>query len=186
MKVICPKCKTMLVLEGDQASHQLVCRYCQSKLFFNVYPAITVEAEQGKEAEKVVLDEDASCFFHEDKLAVVTCDQCGAYLCNLCDIPVEGNHYCSTCFKKAKEGFASMKNRTILYDDLCLFVALISFVMWPVTLITAPAVFIASIVFWKKVETPYPRWRWRFVMAMFVSLLTMIGWGALFVGLMIA
>jgi hypothetical protein len=137
-----------------------------------VCPAALEDGMKGKKAEGIIAEEDSSCFFHPDKVAVVACENCGVYLCNLCDLEVEGRHLCSKCFKDSKDNIASFKNQTVLYDDITLTVAILSTFIIYFSIIGAPFVIIFTIMKWNKVNTPYKRRsKLKFILALLFVLL---------------
>src|SRR4029453_12242931 len=60
------------------------CPACGTLLEVEVFPAFHRSLPAVAAAEAVLTDEEASCFFHPEKKAVVPCQACGRFLCLLC------------------------------------------------------------------------------------------------------
>lgn len=176
-KLRCPKCGAAIptaILKSDLPYNCHICRKLQHT---EVFPAFFDEAEKGKTPEKALLDEDARCFIHPDKIAVVPCAECGIFLCDLCDIHVDGTHLCSKCFKNNKDGMKSFRNKTVLYDEIVFALAFAPFLFPIITIITAPAVLVCAFLFRKKLNnTPYIRSHWRYYTAIVVAILQIMTW----------
>ena len=172
----CAKCHAPIpfAMLADCGVHQ--CSNCNRMQYTVYYPAIFDEAEKGENAEVLLVDDHATCFFHAKKVANVACDECGIFLCSLCDLEVANKHYCPKCFKNSKEKIGTVQGRTFLYDDLMLGIALVPLLIIYFTIFTAPIVIIGSIYFWNKVKTPYPRSKWRFIMAIIIASMEIVGW----------
>jgi len=102
--VQCARCRQPLreaALRGDYAR----CPNCRAEQKLRVFPAL-VREPAGAAAENVGLAPDESaCFYHEQKKAVVSCDNCGRFLCPLCDVAVEARHLCPSCLdSQAQKG----------------------------------------------------------------------------------
>jgi hypothetical protein len=70
----------------------------------------------------------------------------------------------------------------MLYDSIALTVPLVSLVLfWPMTLITAPATLVFSVMKWQRPLSLVRRSRWRFVVAMLVALAETAAWSWLLV-----
>jgi len=157
------------------------CPHCKTKVYAAVFPALFRE-DEGKAGETVMGDE-ASCFYHPTKKAVRACDGCGRFLCALCDIEMDGRHICTQCVESgARKGkIKRLKRNTFRYDDLAVAMAIVPFLFWPVTLITAPAAIFVVIWGWRKPMGPVSRSRARFVAAFLLAALQVAGWAAFFI-----
>jgi hypothetical protein len=158
------------------------CPSCASKLRVELFPAYFREAQKGSAGEALLADTEASCFYHPQKRAAVVCSECGRFLCLLCDLEVEGKHFCAGCLETAKEKnkIASIENRRTMYDSMALHLA-----VWPVvlvitiyfTFITAPLAIYFAIKHWRTpsslVRKPS---KWRFVVAMIMAGLQIVAW----------
>jgi hypothetical protein len=180
--ITCPRCKKTLPDDFFNQPGLGPCPHCGAAVLAAVFPARWRGSKKGKEAENLVLHEHASCFYHPDHKAVIVCESCGRFLCNLCDVEFDGRHLCPGCiesgFKKSR--FKSLDNQRFLYDNLALTLALLPVLMWPFTLITAPASVFVAIYFWKAPGSIIPRTRVRMILALTLGGLQTLGWCALF------
>ena len=154
-------------MQGDmlmEGNGPFKCPGCSSQYFASVFPAALYGIEQGKRGE-LVIGEEASCFNHPGHAAVVACGECGIYLCALCDLEIEGRHLCPSCLNKVADKLATVKDKCVLHDEIALSMSILPILIYFSMVITAPACIIYSCICWNKVKTPYPRNRWRFIVA---------------------
>ena len=123
----------------------------------------------------------ATCFYHPQKTAHVPCDACGRFVCALCDVELHGEHLCPACIEsgRRKGKITTLENRRILHDNVALSLGLLPIVAWPLTIATAPATIIYSIIAWKKPGSLVRTGKMRFIIAIIVSALLLVGWGFL-------
>ena len=129
---------------------------------------------------------DAACFYHAGKLAVVACEACGRFLCGLCDIEYNTRHLCAPCLetRKRTDQTGVFESRRLQFDSLALILAAAPVLFFPLaclSVFTAPAALFLVVRFWRRPMSILPRTRVRFILAFFVALSTLIGWGALVV-----
>ena len=164
------------------------CKNCAQLVYSYVFPAINREGKT-EIAEAVKEENEASCFYHLESRAILPCDECGRFLCQLCDCPVDDRHLCPTCLNSATRNkkIATFDNRRTNYDSIALAIALLPFFLfWPMTLISGPAVIYYSIKHWKSPRGIIKRSKARFVLAILVGLAQTIAWCALFLLLLFA
>ncbi len=175
--VVCPKCsKTVSIEYGDERLVESYCPSCSCKFEMLPAPAAGKALKEGRSPDKVERDDESSCFFHPDKKAVSHCSTCGAFLCSLCEIAAENKLLCPNCFNSAKKEISSFSSEAFLYDELFLLLSLIGILTCHFGLILSPIAIIGSIYFWNRIKTPYPRRRWRFVLAIALSSFQLLVW----------
>lgn len=100
----CPVCRAPFQLPGDGAGPQQVrCPACAQEMEVEVFPALGRGPESGR-AGDVATPGDAVCFVHADRRAESACDQCGRFMCALCDTHVGSRHLCVACFEEGRKG----------------------------------------------------------------------------------
>ncbi len=133
-----------------------------------------------------MVDGEASCFYHPQKRASVPCAACGRFLCALCDVDLNGEHFCPACMdtgqKKGK--LTQLENKRFLWDSAALGVALLPLLMWPITMLTAPAAIVIAIAGWKKPSSMIPRTRVRLYAALLIAGAQIVGWSFLGISLL--
>jgi hypothetical protein len=125
-----------------------------------------------------VLAADSVCFFHAENRAEAICEGCGRLLCPVCAVPFAGQKLCPACIAAGMtSGSAVLLRDRVLWDGIALTVALVPLLIWPFTLITAPAALGIVIYAWKKpcslVRGPS---RARFVIAALFALGEIAAW----------
>lgn len=179
--VPCPDCGAGLpwTLFNTEAAGR--CFVCNSEVFGFAFPVLIKGITPGKAGERLVSDEEASCFYHGQKKAAVACDHCGRFLCALCDVDFGGKHLCPMCIEMGhgKNKMKNLENRRVLYDDVALSIAILPMIIFYFTFITAPISLFVAIRHWNSPSSIIPRTRFRAVLAMVISTLQIIGWGVL-------
>ena len=185
---VCDKCQTLLPGAVINTGEPVACPGCHAPLLAQVFPALFRPVTVGQTAETVASDEDASCFYHPAKKAVVPCGRCGRFLCALCDIDLGGDrHFCPGCVEAGRLGdgkdpqaVALPVQRRMNHDQLALFLAvapLLLFFTVYFTLFTAPVALFLAIRYWNEPRRALvPRSRARVVVAALVALLEIGGW----------
>lgn len=91
--------------------------------------------------------DEATCFVHAEKRAESACDQCGRFMCALCEIRVGDRHLCPQCFGGASshaQGPVPLERYRSMPARLAFWVALGSGILGPLALIGGPiAIFLA-------------------------------------------
>jgi hypothetical protein len=142
-----------------------------------VFPALLKQAIAQPSGDILLVGDDASCFFHPKKRAVTPCAICGRFLCALCDVELNGQHLCSSCIDagKRKRQMRNLENRRTLYDTIALYLAIVPMLLfWPV-FVTAPVVVFLTIKYWKAPTSIVPRTKARFVVALALAGLEIVG-----------
>lgn len=179
-QVACPECERNLPPDFAEAGEFLPCPGCLESVRIFAFPALHRTAT-GETALPALESSDASCFYHPAKQAIVACDSCGRFLCALCDIEISGNHRCPGCLEtgKRKGKLETVENRRVLYDGLALTLAIAPILIWPITLLTAPAALFVVVRYWRHPLSILPRTRIRFVFAFLIALAQVCGWALL-------
>ena len=191
--LVCDKCQTPLPGAVVNTGEPVACPGCHAPLLAQVFPVAFRPAAAGQAAENVVSDEDASCFYHPAKKAVVPCGRCGRFLCALCDLDLGGNrHFCPGCVEAARRGDGKgpqaiplPAQRRLNHDQLAAFIAVVPLVFVVTvyfTLLTAPVALFLAIRYWNEPRRgPVPRSRVWVVIATLFALLEIGGWVTVFV-----
>lgn len=159
----CPHCSLDIPADSRWQS----CPYCQKWLQIQVWPIV----RQNTNAESALSDQ-ATCFFHPDKAFQACCQQCGRFVCALCDLQLGAEHVCPTCFERgraasgAQVGNAEWRYRDVLYDSIALTVGWVWILFWPLFIAALPAVIFLHVKY-RKAPRSYliPRSGWRFWVA---------------------
>lgn len=173
----------MLRLNGDGTDR---CFYCGKRVSVHIFPILSRPAPQKPPQDSTIVGSESSCFYHPTKKASVVCDDCGRFLCGLCDVNLHGKHLCTSCLDKASDSGEKTVagKRYVHYDSFALVFALIGILFWFASFITAGISLYYVIRYWRTPLSFLPRRRWRFVLAGTVSLGTLGLWSFFFLQLM--
>ncbi len=154
------------------------CPSCSADTTMVVFPAVASDPLEGSQAETVIFEEEAGCFYHTDNKAITACESCGRYLCSLCDINFSGQHVCAKCLEISKKKGKNKKivRSYVLYDEMAIklsIYALIPF-LWFASPIMAPAALYLSIRYWKEPCGIIPKSRVRLLIAGIISFIEII------------
>lgn len=176
--VTCAKCFTPLPRSMLNATAPQPCPGCATLVQAFVFPALFRVNTGINTGELAVEEGQAVCFYHPQKSAHVPCDACGRFICALCDIELHGEHLCPACIEngRRKGKITTLENRRVLHDNIALSLAVLPLIMWPFTIITAPAAVILAVATWKKPTSITPRTKIRFILAIIFAALTLAGW----------
>lgn len=184
--VRCTKCFSALPPDLLEVGGPCACPICRAALELLVFPAIHRHIGPGATAEVALLDGESTCFFHPEKKASVVCGGCGRFLCALCDVPVGGQHLCPKCVEtgQAKKTLTTFEKYRTSYPSLALSCAFFPILVWPVTLLTAPAtVFLVLLTWGKPPGVTGRRRRGAMLLALGMALAQCLAWAALFFGI---
>jgi hypothetical protein len=128
---------------------------------------------------EIALEGEAACYEHSDKRAIGACQRCGRFVCQFCSVEFGSEVLCPTCVMGGNVASARLNPSLTMFDSIALIAPLASLIIYPFTIVAAPASLVLSLVKWKQPISPVRRNRWRFVVAIIISLI-MIGlwiWG---------
>ncbi|MDB6112007.1 MAG: hypothetical protein JWR69_3757, partial [Pedosphaera sp.] len=146
-----------------------------------VFPALFRRFTPGRSGEAVMEESEASCFYHPQKKAVLPCEGCGRFLCALCDCELNGQHLCPSCLEggRKKKKIKSLENHRILYDRAALALAVYPMLIFYLTIVTAPIAIFLAIRHWNTPTSIIHRTKIRYVIALTIATLQIIGWVAM-------
>jgi hypothetical protein len=181
--IYCSKCGTTVPDGIFNIARPAPCVSCGAELQVTVFPALANGPGPVEFGDSLQMEDEASCFYHPQKKAVVACEACGRFLCSLCEISMTGRRICPNCLElgRSQERMTELITHRTLYDRIAMSLSL-----WPLlivffTILTAPMAIYVSIRHWKSPTSILPRWtKVRFVFAIVFALLELGGWAALF------
>jgi hypothetical protein len=153
------------------------CPACRKPLEVIPFPALGRPSVAGAVAEAAVSPDDATCFFHASKRAVVPCDGCGRFLCALCDLPIHGIHLCPPCLEagRQKRTVASMQRSRTRWDLVATSLAILCLLCGVVSPIAALSNIAITVVTWRKPQSRVASSRTALLVATTFSILVAVG-----------
>lgn len=183
--IICESCQTPIDHSKVNTGEFLPCSSCDMAIRTDMFPAAIRRTDDDKHAQSKMMEDDAGCFFHPSKKAVITCSSCGRFLCSLCDVEMDGYHICFSCMESGhnKQEITTHETYRVLYDSMALKLSLLPIVtvifLW-FSFITAPIALFIALKHWKKEKSIAPRGRyWRSVLAVILSTAQILGWAGI-------
>jgi len=174
----CGNCSVLLDFDIRNESTTITCPNCNNQILVEAFPALFRGIERGRPGESITLDDDASCFYHRGKKAVIPCESCGRFLCALCDVDFGGRHLCPPCIELGGTQAKTEKFRSeyVYYDRLALALAIFPLIIFYLTIITAPAALYFAVRHWNTRMSAVPRGKWRHVVAILFAGTEVAGW----------
>src|SRR5579859_3521295 len=180
----CPACSAPMPGALFNQPELKPCPQCGRLCQIEVFPALFQPVVHGRDGEPLLIEGEASCFYHVQKKAIVPCEACGRFLCALCDCELHGKHFCPACLEtgKQKGRIEKLENQRTLYDSIALALA-----VYPVALIfgiyftciTAPMSLYMAIRHWNAPSSIVRQSKIRHILAISLSALELAGWAVL-------
>jgi len=152
--ITCPQCSQPIAPPTPGTETHLTCPGCAAE--FEIYLfAEPIGTESPPAASKPASEGEATCFFHDDRLAERSCDQCGRFVCSVCDLELGGRHLCPSCIEAAmKPGSTSFVRGRARWDWIAFLVGVSPllggiFFWWALPITGAAAIFLSVLSFRK-------------------------------------
>ncbi len=149
----CPRCSSILETTAFAGGAMVECPTCGRQLAAEIFPAfarppLPVSTSSGEQAQ----EGEAGCFFHPEKRATLACEECGRFLCALCDLPLGSRHVCPACLDADRSG--NLVTSRTLWGNVAFITGvvplLIGWMMWPFLFVSGLAAIFLAIWGWKK------------------------------------
>ena len=153
-----------------------ICLGCRSPVQVLTFPALTAEPVVSVAAP--AMENEASCFYHSLNRAVVPCDQCGRFLCALCNCEFLGQNWCPSCIEisRRKGRLGGLDAVRKLYGNAALSLATTPLRFWPITFMTAPMSLYVAFRYWRAPASLVRTNRWPFYVAVLFAVVELGGW----------
>jgi hypothetical protein len=169
--ICCGECSWPVPVEAWNRDEGVRCPGCSHRVDALVFPAIEGR-RAGALPEAVIAETEAACFYHPSSRAAIPCDECGRFLCSLCDIEIDGRHLCPICFESGVRGnkLEVAETQRTMYDTVALAMATLpALLLWP-AILAAPAALFVIVRRWRAPGSVVPRTRIRFYLAALFAL----------------
>lgn len=165
--VVCGGCAARIPPANWNQEYDQPCPVCGRAVTVTVFP-VALRPPAPAVPEPVLTGQEAGCFHHTGNRAVAACDNCGRFLCAVCDIETAGGHICPACFDRTDQPAA---HERVNYDTVAL-----ALVTWPMLLcwvpvLTTPAALFFAFKFWNAPSPVFPRGRWRLWLTLVIAAL---------------
>jgi hypothetical protein len=178
-RLACPKCRRTLPDAYWQGMDVVRCPACEAEFEQVRFPALG--AVRAVDQAAALASGEANCFFHAGNRAEAACDGCGRYVCSVCRVRFAGQQLCPSCLEARDDRRKLPENHRVLYEHIAVLLAFLPLLVWPVTLVTAPAALGFCFWGWKKPGSLLGRRRRaRFIIAGTIAGVEMTGWLLLF------
>jgi hypothetical protein len=174
-KLSCPKCRRTVPEAYWQGVDVVRCPFCEGHFEQIRFPALGAATQVDRAA--VLGTDEANCYFHAQNRAEIACDGCGRYICAVCNVSFAGRHFCPSCLEARADRRNLPENNRVLYEHIAVVLAVLPMLIWPFTLLTAPAAIGVCIYGWRKPGSLLPRRRkLRFIIAGTMASLQIAAW----------
>ncbi len=178
--VACLGCSHPLPLAEVTSAEGALCPRCQVRQRGRVFPAAFAPATTPVAAN--ALNGEAACFHHSTKRAAVPCDQCGRFLCSLCQFSIGLKNLCPGCIAAARARQSGRwVGRRLNLDSVALSTATVPMLGLWTTIAGGPVAVYLGIRALSQVPGPVPRGRSRAIAAIVLGAIQVLAWAALLV-----
>ncbi len=179
-EISCTQCHAPIPAGFCNTPDLIPCPSCHVPIKIDLFPAFLRGLQPGKPGEALI-DDQASCFYHPEKKAVIPCDHCGRFLCALCDVEWGKKHLCPACLEtgKKRSKIVNLDRHRVLYDSLALKLAVIPMILVITiyfTPVTAPIALYLAIRHWNSLMSLVRRSKVRFTLAITLSGFQIVAW----------
>ena len=153
------------------------CQVCRTRLRTELFNAFYRPLAEGATGERIQIQGQAECYYHPGKKAVAPCAGCGRLLCALCEVSMDGRSLCMECLQagRSRGNIESIEHKRILYDNLALPLAVWPLLFFIIIPITAPAAIYVALRYWRAPGSLLPRTRIRFIVAILIAVMQLVG-----------
>ncbi len=175
--VVCGACSGRIPPNSWNQEFPLPCPMCAREVAVTVFP-VALNPPKATLPERVVTGEEASCYNHSANRAMAACDECGRFLCALCNIDTTAGHICPACFERKE---APALHERVNYDSIALALVTLPMALCWLPIITTPAALFFAFKFWSAPSLVFPRGKWRLWLTLVIAFLQLIAVGAFIV-----
>src|SRR6266853_1861952 len=120
----CSACSWPLPPELWSSGDRQNCPGCGTRVQVRIFPAIAHLKFAGM-PEALAAETEASCFYHPQNRAARPCDECGRFLCTLCELDIPGRTLCPVCFDANVRGrkVQDLESSRTMHDSIALGLA---------------------------------------------------------------
>jgi uncharacterized paraquat-inducible protein A len=141
------------------------CPNCHQRVRVLVFAAMNSNAT-GTLPAALQGEAEASCFYHPQNRAAQVCGECGRFLCNLCELDVDGRAVCPRCFEQA----GPVVTHRTMHDTTALALSTFPVLFWPAAFVGAPWALFLVVRRWSTPLSIVPRTKIRFILAALFAL----------------
>jgi hypothetical protein len=187
--VLCTNCYTPLPPSHFNTQVLGPCPACHAKIQVAVFPAAFRSLAAAQSGERILIEGQSSCFFHDQKKAVIPCDVCGRFLCALCDLDFNGKHLCPQCLDSGRQkgSLHQLETQRVIYDNAALLLALtpmVIFVLAAFTMVTAPIAVVLGLMAFYKPNSILGFSRFKAGAGIVIALFQILVWVLMFTGVL--
>ncbi|MEA3207419.1 MAG: hypothetical protein QOE70_476 [Chthoniobacter sp.] len=164
----------------------MLCPSCRSPLQGAVFPAFWRDDAPGVSRAVRAGEAEATCFFHPQNRAALSCERCGRFVCQVCELTIGSRRLCPACVSAglAGEKLPEIVPWRFLWADSALLVGLVPLVCgifaWPLFIVTGLAAIFLALRGWKRPGSlPRGRRRWAAVVGLVAGVLQLVLWAGM-------
>ena len=156
----------------------VTCPLCAVPFMLRVYPAAAINGAPIPVADAARAEAQAGCFYHAGRPANVVCEECGRFICALCEIEYRNESLCPACVRRDIDQTTAteMVRSHVRYDKLVFYLAMAPLLFWPLTIITGPAAVVMGMRYWNRPVSLVTTGRIRIAIAILAGFLQAAAW----------
>jgi hypothetical protein len=176
----CPHCSESLAIDLFVAGQPGQCPACHSLVEAYIFPEFHNNTS-ARPGIYLAQEHEAVCYFHARYRAMNPCDNCGRFLCEICAINLGSRQLCAECLSQLRKrrDETGLVHHAALFDNVALFLVtapVVTLFFWFLTILSAPVSLFLSFYYWSRQWNLIPRSRFRFILAIPLSLLLIAFW----------
>jgi hypothetical protein len=176
----CPQCSERLPADLFVSGQPGQCPACHSQVEAYIFPEFHRDPSS-RPGIYLAQEHEAVCYFHSRYRAMTPCDNCGRFLCEICAIRLGSRQLCAECLSKLRNerNETGLVHYAALFDNAALFLVTaptVTVILGFITILSAPISLFLSFYYWSRQWNLVPRSRFRFGIAVLLSVLLIAFW----------
>lgn len=167
----CGACLSPIPTSDWNSPYPLPCAHCSRPVSVRVFPA-ALRLRAPAMPEQILAGGEAACYNHPQYRAAVACDECGRFLCRMCDLGSgEPPHVCPACLERRE---TTSQHERVNHDSIALALATLPMLTCWLTVFTTPVALFLTARSWNDPSAVFQRGRWRLWTTLGVAVLQLL------------
>lgn len=170
LAIVCKGCRNPLPVVAENTGLLDSCATCKNPVRIDLFPRLK-PAPPPAEPQPLEVEDQATCYFHAHYQAEVPCEDCGRFLCRLCDVSFHGGHRCVVCIEQMqKKPDPLLITADVRWSTIAILILLVSIPFWFLSFITLPVALVIFFKFGRRRDGVFPPSTLETVAFVFIAL----------------